>query len=84
MAPDPPVLSQSESKIWLDYELCVYDQSTNSGRLLVGTTIEVVGMKKRNLVGQETMPSIVSPLYLFLLNLQLNSSKIPLHQMKGW
>ena len=31
MAPDPPVLSQSESKIWLDYELRVYDQSINSG-----------------------------------------------------
>ena len=25
MAPDPPVLSQSESKIWLDYEWRVYD-----------------------------------------------------------
>ena len=47
MAPDPPVLSQSESKIWLDFEWCVYDQSTNSGRLLVGTTIEVVGMKSK-------------------------------------
>ena len=45
MAPDPPVLRPSESKIWLDYELRVYDQSTNSGRILVGTTIEVVGIK---------------------------------------
>ena len=56
MAPEPQVLRQSDSKIWLDYELRVYDQSTNSGMLLVGTTIEVVGMKKSNLVGQETMP----------------------------
>ena len=51
MAPDPPVLSQSESKIWLDCEWCVYDQSTNYGRLLVGTTIEVVGMKKTQFGG---------------------------------
>ena len=51
MAPDPPVLSQSESKIWLEFECCVYDQSTNSGRLLVGTTIEVVGMKKKQFGG---------------------------------
>ena len=51
MAPDPPVLSQSESKIWLDYEWRVYDQSTHSGRLLVGTIIEVVGMKKTQFGG---------------------------------
>ena len=51
MAPDPPVFSQSDSKILLDFELCVYDQSTNSGRLLVGTTIEVVSMKKTQFGG---------------------------------